>query len=85
MHEIIEVHRTQTLRTDPRKRPLDSLRHVRVFGDSPGLVNLQVRSAGPNSLAGGTTWHCYATATADLEQARAIRDALNAWIADQEA
>jgi hypothetical protein len=68
---------------DPERRPLSDLGVVRAYGESPGGLGLQIRSAGSTTNRGRKTWHSISHARLDLDSARALYAALGEWIGEQ--
>lgn len=53
---------------------------VRVYGESPGIVALQVRSTGRIRMHGKEEWHTVSHARLTLATAREVCSAIQQWI-----
>ena len=79
---LVKTHTHTKIQRDPPDADVQS--HVRIYGEMPGRVALQIRSHGIMSSHGKVSKSAYSHASLDLDQAKGVRDALDAWIKEQE-
>lgn len=77
----IEVGSTQTRVV---RSEVGNLKHVAIYGYSPGQLAVQVRAHGQIHDHGHAVYRSYSVGFCNLQQARAVRDAIDLWIAEQD-
>ena len=70
---------------NPDHRWGDKTQKVRIYGYSPGRLALQIRTYGKTGDWGKKMFAAYSHASLNLVQAMQIRDALDEWIAREQA